>query len=257
MPNDNIDQAKKIIAKLELADPNFKLRGNPDIFHTEDASESTASVIGNGIFTFTKNVSAQHREDIENACSLAYLSSLKKHNFKANKAETENFFNFYTDEVLAKIGFLVTSFQFSKHDVSGATFSVDKAVIDILKAIVSENDAALVESTLKALEALADNDDDKFKLFSTHSHDAENSSFLISLVDEQNGEVAIKLGAFYFHTDQNNKKFLWFSYATSSSTLFKATQTASLNEPVYSHVRQEVIEKLTGVAGDTVARLEV
>lgn len=248
MPNN-----EKYIEGLELAEVDEELRDfSFDRIHVETEEES-ASIVGNAVISFTENVSGHVRADLKNSTCLAFLAAKRQHDpFN----ETEKFFRYYSD-VLSNIGYVVQGFNFTKHEVSGSTFTVDKVVIEILRAYATGDEVALVEKSLKALEALSD-DDNRFVLFSTSSHSAENGSFMLGVASQaENGDVAFKIGAFELDSNQNNKRFLWFSFSTSESKLFRATQSLLHNDDVYSRVRNQIIEKLGDRAERYIADLDI
>ncbi|MDK8188800.1 hypothetical protein QP794_01720 [Paenibacillus sp. UMB7766-LJ446] len=253
------EKNKLFINNLELAEVHPLLRNldftntEGTIFLEEETAKPGASIVGDTIIAFTANVSGQSRNDLKNAVCLAQAAAMKKYD---RFTDTENFFRFYTD-VLSKIGFVIQGFDFTKQEISGSSFTVDKVVIDILRAYATNDEIALVEATLKALENLSD-DNDIFKLFSTHSHSATNSNFLLGVASQaDNGDVAFKIGAFMLNSEQNNKRFLWFSFSTSETNLFRSTQSVMLNEDIYSTVRSDIIGKLGDLAKSTVADLEI
>lgn len=245
--------AKSFIQDLKLNDLSQDILGLQLVDVPFEEGKASASVIGSSVIAFTGNVSGQQRADLKNATCLAQLAAMKKYD---PFTDTENFYRFYT-EVLANVGFVIQGFDFTKHEISGTTFSVDKIVIEVLGAIATGNEVALVQASLDALKALSD-DDGRLRLFSSSSHNSEYANFMIGIVtQEANGDVAFKVGAFRMNSEQNNTRFLWFSYSTSETNLFKSSQTVTLNTDVYSQVRQEIVEKLGDKATKYIADLEI
>lgn len=215
--------------------------------------QASASVVGNSVIAFTGNVDGQNRSDLKNATCLAQLAAMKKHD---PFTDTENFYRFYTT-VLANIGFVIQGFDFTKHEISGTTFTVDKVVVEILQAIATQDEVALVQASLDALKALSD-DDGRLRLFSTTSHSAEYANFMLGIAtQEANGDVTFKVGVFKMNSNQNNVRFLWYSYSTSETNLFKSSQTVLLNEDVYAQNRDTIIVKLGDKAEQYIADLEI
>ncbi|ASK24784.1 hypothetical protein BSSX_2892 [Bacillus subtilis] len=246
-------EGQTYIEDLELADLP---QGISDIQIPEvpfEEGQASASVVGSSVIAFTGNVGGTQRNDLKNATCLAQLAAMKQHD---PFTDTENFYRFYTT-VLANIGFVIQGFDFTKHEISGTTFTVDKVVIEILQAIATQDEVALVQASLDALKALSD-DDGRLRLFSTSSHSAEYANFMLGIAtQEANGDVTFKVGAFKMNSNQNNTRFLWFSYSTSETNLFKSSQTVLLNEDVYGQNRDAIIVKLGDKAEQYIADLEI
>lgn len=250
----NVESFISNLELMELPSELKKLLPSVPIMNNEDdTTKPSASIVGDAIMAFTANVKDQSRFDLQNATCLAYLAAQTKFD-KFDK--TEEFYKFYT-EVLANIGFVVQAFNFTKHEVSGSEFAVHKVIIDVMKAYITNDEAALVEASIKALEALSD-DDDTFKLFSKTSHKSEASDFIVGIADQaENGDVAFKIGAFKLSSKQNNSRFLWFSFSTTNSNLFKSSQVFTFNETIYSQVRDQIIKKLGSNAKVFIRDLEI
>ena len=54
----------------------------------------------------------------------------------------------------------------------------------------------------------------------------------------------MKMAAFHFTAQQQETRFLWFRYASSSTQIFTANQAMTLNEREYAKNRKKIQEKL-------------
>ena len=52
------------------------------------------------------------------------------------------------------------------------------------------------------------------------------------------------LASFYFTASAREERWLWFDYNSTNVNHSKATQVATLNEDIYSQLRQPIIDKL-------------
>lgn len=256
-PMEKIQQAHDFMDSLELHEPVVPLQVANFVTSTaaskEIESDSKGAYVNNGsLVTFVDGISAQHKKDVLNSTLLAQLAATKKYD---RYKDTEAWYKFYID-TLEKIGWVAQSFSFSEYQVSGSTFTVDKVVLDVLKAIASENEMAVVQETLKALEALSDKDG-KLVLFDSNSHHQGNGNFQIASARETDGDVAVNLGAFYFDSTQNSTKVLFFEFKSSDTKIFKGTESAVLNEEVYSQVRDKIVTKLGGKIAQNVDEIEI
>ena len=243
------DPVISFIEALELADVGLvTLEEAPSISEAEPG----AFVDAGSLVAFGPGVSAQHKADVLNSTLLAQLAANKKFN---RETQTEEWYRFY-QEVFGKVGWVLRGFEFTLYEASGAEFTADKVILEILKAIATGNDLAVVAATMEALNSLG-NDSPTVKVFETNSHTASSGNFQISVAAENDGIVGMKLGAFYFMTTQTVTRVLWFRFQSSSTKFYKGNQVAALDEEVYAKVRQTVVEKLGDAAKKLVADLEI
>ena len=56
--------------------------------------------------------------------------------------------------------------------------------------------------------------------------------------EDSSGQVVMAVASFYFTASAREDHWVWFDYSSTNIKLFKATQVSTLNEDVYSQVRQ-------------------
>lgn len=251
-PSTDIAARQRFIEALDLPPVPASLKAL-SLGAVKPADDQPEGFVADGsLVSFVSEVTSQAREDVLNSTLLAQLAANKKYD---RWKDTENWYKFYSN-VLENVGWVIQSFQFSEYDAHGGTFEVDKVVLEILTAIVSQNEIAVVSETMSALKKLGDGDG-PMVLFSTASSALTSGNFQISAVSQTNGATAMGLGAFYFTSTQSTTKILWFQYDSSDTHLFKAGQTITLNEEIYKKVRQSVIDKLGSNAVSFVADLDI
>lgn len=202
---------------------------------------------------FTEKVTGQSKQDILNATLFAQLAADKKFN---REGDTKNWYNFYK-YVLGKIGFVIESFTFQDHQVSGATFSMDKVVLDILAAIATGGQTEVITATLAALRGLAGSDN-RIKLFDSQSSKDASGNFQIYPCDQSpTGDVSIAMGAFYYKATRHQGGILFFHWSSSSTKIYKGAQKAVFNAAVYSNVRDQIYVKLGVSARNLVASIDI
>jgi hypothetical protein len=204
------------------------------------------------LVSFGPGVSAQHKNDVLNSSLLAQLAANKK--FDREK-QTKEWYAFYRD-ILERVGWVLRGFEFSKYESNGADFTADKVILEILKALATGNDLAVVAATMEALNSLG-NDSPTLKIFETSSHTASSGNFQVSIATESDSIVGMKIGAFYFQTTQQITRVLWFRFSSSSTNFYKGSQIGALDEEVYAQVRQSVVEKLGDAAKKLVRDIEI
>jgi hypothetical protein len=205
------------------------------------------------IVSFVAGVSPQSQRDALNSTLLAQLAANQKYN---RETDTVNWYSFYKT-VLENVGWVVQDFNFTKLSSSGANFSMDKAVLDLIAAIASGgDDIAAMQATLDALRALPTSDG-RLVLFDSSSHSASRGNFQIGVASEWGGVLAMRIGAFYFSTTQNVTNVLWFNFSSSSTDMYKGGQGMSLNKQIYMQVRAAIVQKLGDKAQRFVKNLDI
>ena len=121
-------------------------------------------------------------------------------------------------------------------------------VLDILSALATDDEFAVLKSTIDGFKAMAD-DDNRVILFDHFSKHLTNAGFeIFPSTTDSNNDVVLSLGAFYFYfnSQQNGTDILFFHYNTSSISFHKSTsaQKCILNMDVYDQIHEEIIEKI-------------
>ena len=193
------------------------------------------------LVSFTINLQGQDKEDVLNSTLLAQLAASKKYDRQKN---TEKWYQLYV-YVLEKIGWVIQSFSFEEYKSGSATFTMDKAVLQLLAAVASGSEVAIMKKTIEALEKLPA-DDGRVEVLDTHSCTSNAGNFQIMPCDvDKSGQVNMVLGAFHFTTKQRvRNRFLFFEFNSASTRMYNGAQTVTLNQKMYGKVRDVVIEKL-------------
>lgn len=245
-----IAERREFISSLELTrEPSNKLaRGKV----SSENEGNTAFVDDGSLVSFVSGLSALHRSDVLDSTLLAQLAANKRFDRYEN---TDDWYKFYL-EVLENVGWVVQSFEFTQYEAEGTSFTMDKVVLEILRSIATQDEEQIIQSTIDALEAL-DDGSGALVLFDDSSSSQTQGSFQISIATEDDGNVAMKLGAYYFSAEKVTTRFLWFQYSKTEIEMFKGAQQVVLNESVYSQVRDTVIEKLGDSSHEFIAELEI
>ena len=218
---------------------------------TDDKQEGC--VVAGAIQAFTANVSGQVKQDILNATLFAQLAANKHVDREENPVE---WYKQYKN-ILEKIGFVVQQFEFNKYNSESQTFSMDKAVLDILKAGMSKSGKQVAEKAIDALGKLP-GDDYSVRLFDNQSSSMNQGNFQIGACEQaQNGDVILGCGAFYFTAIQHMTRFLWWRWNSSHISMYQGYQTMVFNQGVYSQVRHTIANKLGTKVSTFVASIDL
>jgi hypothetical protein len=246
----SLDDRLDYINNLEI---DFSLlQGRNDLKLRLDDEDKAGLVDSGSLISFVTGLKSQHKEDVLNSTLLAQLA--------ANTAfdrwsDTNNWYKKYV-EVLANVAWVIESFSFTQYEGSSESFTMDKVVLEILKAIATGEQEDVINETMKTLEAL-DDGDGKLVLFDTNASNLKRGNFQMGTCQSDGENVAMSMGTFYFSSEQSSSRFLWFEYKKAETKLFKAGQKVVLNELIYKKVRQTIIDKLGDAATQYVADLDI
>lgn len=228
-----LEQRLAYIVNLELADaPRARLIA-------ADEGEDGAAVNAGSVVSFVANVGSQHREDALNSTLFAQLGANAAWD---RYAEPVNWYKKY-NEIMENVGWVIQEFSFDKLHSNSASFTVDKVLLELLAALMSEDEARVLEEAINALKALS-GDSNTAKIFENSSHDYKKANAQLGVASDEDGVLVMKMGFFYVSTVQNITRVLWFEFKSGESDMFKAKSSINLNEQVYGQVRQTVIDKL-------------
>lgn len=229
-----------------------KIEGRTDLTLEVNEGEKAGFVDSGSLISFVTGIPKLQKNDVLNSTLLAQLAANTAFDRWTN---TENWYKKYV-EVLENVGWVIESFNFTKYDSHTASFTMDKVVLEILKAIATGQQEAVINETIKALEALSNNDG-KLVLFDTNGSNLKQGNFQMSSAQSDGENVAMAMASFYFSSTQSSTRFLWFEYKSADTHLFKASQKVVLNEEIYKLVRSAVIKKLGDAAIQYIADLDI
>lgn len=237
------------IKSLKLAAPSeSEIR---ELF-VNDAESSANSVAGSTV-SFVTGFPKLQKYDVLNSTLLAQLAA----NYAFDReSETEDWYRKYT-EVLENVGWVLQGFSFAKYNSASTTFTMDKVVLNIIAAIATGGQLAVVSATLKALSE-AGEDDKALTLLDTNGSSGPAGNFQISgATVDVDLNVSMTLGAFYFKSTEHKSRFLFWSWKSTEVNMYYSAQSVTLNDQIYAMVRQAVIEKLGSNAQKYVADINI
>lgn len=242
--------ASLAIAAPESAAPKSARSATGPTFTDEG---DAAFVDAGSAVSFVSGLTPERQRDVLNSTLLAQLAANKKYD---REKATEQWYGFYR-EVLENLGWVVGNFGFKRFEASGTSVRMDKAALEVIKAIATGNELLVLTSTLDALDK-ANPDSDQIRLFEGNSSSGEDGNFqLATATQDDSGNVSMALGAFYFKADEHRGRFLFWSWSTNSINFYFSTQRVVLNEEIYRTVRQAVVAKLGDHAQTFVDDLEI
>lgn len=248
LPSEEVLEEKihNIRAATSLASPAAAANSVAD-------NTQSAQVVAGSLTSFTENLSGESKSDVKNSTLLAQLAS--DHKFDRYK-DPMNWYKQYT-MVLGNIGWNQPKFAFDTYTSGGSTVKMDEAVLDILAAIATGNEIAMVAATMEGLKGLA-GDSKQMRIWDAHASNGNNGNFQIMPVDKlANDDVVMALTGMQFNASTSHGSFLWWSWSSTSIQIQRAATKFVLNEDVYAQVRQAIIDKLGDKATQFVADIDI
>jgi len=206
----------------------------------------SGAVDGNIIASFVDGVTGQHKQDVLDSCLFAQLVA----NGRVRRFEDPvGWTNAYSAS-LERLAWVVPSYAFINLNSSASKFTIDQAVLHILKSILSGDALQAVQDAIDSIKDLQ-TQDRRFAIFERNSHSAGAGNFQVNEVGETSGgNVQMSFSGYNFQSTDQVTNVLWFHFDSNSTRLSATRTTMLLNEAVYGRVRDAVQNRLVAYAGD-------
>lgn len=212
-----------------------------------------AAVDAGSILSFVSGVDANEKADILFSVQLAQRAA----NAAVDRyAQTRMWYSKY-NEVLEAVGWATEQYAFAAHDQAKGDLRMDKAALGVIAAIATGNQLQAITASISALERLADSDG-AITLFDTHAAADLSGNFQIGAVQKgSNGSLSMALGAFYFRTTEQRRKFLFFQWGANAINFWTAATKMTFNMAIYDKLRSPVQDKLGKDALNFISKLDI
>jgi hypothetical protein len=183
------------------------------------AAKSQAQVVGSGLFSFAKGVTADTREAISNSALLAQLVANKR--VPAEQEPTE-WYAAYQD-VLQNIGWVLQDVGWANYTAGGTAVEVHQKAIEVLEAALGPSAAAMsiIRSAMDVLQAMSPGTS-WFTIFHRESQHARIARFQIGLVETgEDADVFVSLLACLIEAQASIAQVLVFKFRNERAS-FKA-----------------------------------
>ena len=254
---------ERYIETLQLADRNLAPRrprgfvtamGTTRSIRTMGATPEdlqTAAVDVGSLLSFVGGVNPQERDDVLFSVQLAQRGASGAFD---RFAQCESWYGKYV-EVLETLGWTAEQLAFARYEKDQGELRMDKAALELIMAIATQNQLTILTQAVKALEALAE-DDDTIQLFDFHTTARVSGNFQLGAVQKAANEaLAMVLGAFHFKATDARRRSLFFSWGAQELDFWTAAQKMTLNTTLYARHRDSVQHKLGKEAEDYIAAL--
>lgn len=208
-----------------------------------EPEKPSADVDKGSLVSFVAGITQKHRADALNSTLFAQLASDYAYN-RLDPSQVMKWYEKYV-EVLGNIGWAIQEFNFQNYEAGGSTFSVDSAIIKIVASFLPAGEVKIVEAALTALSELS-SDNPWYKVWESSSHSANGGSFQVLPCSDEEGKGPLVMGCtgFSFTTTEDTTRFLWVDYHSSDTSMHYSQQISTLDDDVYSQVRNQIVERL-------------
>lgn len=217
---------------------------------SSEGNRKSASIVAGNLVSFTANLSGQDKHDVQNSILLAQLVASGKYD---RNDKSKEWYDYYFD-ILTNLGWIIQSAPFIPYEASGSTVKIQEAIIGLLAAIATQDVILIVKQALDALKSLHQKNKG-FVIWDRSTHSKKNANFQLSAARKDNTSIALSATNVYFTASQTDTKFLWISYSKARVSLQYKNSVLTLNEKVYSDIRDSVAEKLKDRRSDYVDNL--
>ena len=215
--------------------------------------ELKVAINAGSLVSFVDGLSAEQKDDVLYSTQFAQrAASATADRYQSVRA----WYQAYTD-TLEQLGWITEQFAFTHYDEDSGEIHMDSAAIRILTSIATGNQLDVLKSSLDALKGLAE-DSGEISLLEFNSCNDFGGNFQIGAAQvAENGAVSLALGAFYFKTVNQQKKFLFFRWGGKSVNFWTSGQKMTLNSEYFGQVRDVVKEKLGEGRRDLIRGIEL
>jgi hypothetical protein len=215
------------------------------------AGAERAAVDVGSVLSFVEGVSAQEMQDVLYSVQIAQRGASGAFDrFTQTRAWYEKYL-----EVLENLGWTSEQFAFTSYDQREGEFRMDQAALKIITAIASQNQLAVLNSSIEALGKLAEKDG-TIALLDFHASADGSGNFQLGSVERAaNGALAMALGAFYFKGLDERRRFLFFKWGKREVHFWTAAQRMTLNTDFYARRREAVAARLDADASKYIFEL--
>ena len=214
---------------------------------------NVANVNVGSLLSFVDGVTEQDKNDVLYSVQLAQRAASGAFD---RFTQTQFWYQKYI-EVLQNLGWANEQLAFTHFNQGEGEFRMDQAALGIITAIATQNQLGVLQQSVAALSRLAE-DDGAITLFDSQASMQSSGNFQLGALQRSaNGALSMALGAFYFHSVDERRRFLFFRWGSQRIHFWTAAQRMTLNTDFYARRRADVIAKLEADASKYVADLKL
>jgi hypothetical protein len=217
-----------------------------------------AAIVGEGILSFTGNLSAQNQEDVQHAFLFATLVANKQ--FPLESQGREWYYKFV--EVMTHAGWVPTQRFYDDLSVGGNTVRLDQLVLEILGSIVAgvalggATSALLLKVAGSAISALQKKEK-ALTLFEKNLLEHGAGGMAAGTCTEIDGEVTLLVGTVRFIRRSSSTQVLFVDWDSREVKLYKGESVFRKVSSIVEQTRGTIIAKLGSHAVSKIEEYEI
>ncbi|KOP53785.1 Uncharacterized protein ALO43_05004 [Pseudomonas tremae] len=259
------------IATCELAEcpPSltaYSAARKPELLLADDLTDSDpgdepakGAVVASSLLAFAEGMSRQSKEDVMDSFLFATLVANKAFNPETQGNQWYDKFN----EVLSRLGWLSTHWNYARYHAAQQRFSMDEVGLEILASAVTA--AALPgPASLLMLKVAADAlaalkaKKEPLRLFESQAKSHRGGSFRVaSCMESADKIVILAMGAVSFKTDSEVTNVLFWEWQDTHVETWKGEDNLVLNAGLYSRHRDLIQQRLGDNAKSAIEEFEI
>ena len=211
---------------------------------------SKASIVGEGVLSFSSGLSSENRSDAQNTFLYASLVANKKFPQEHQGKEWYELFR----EVMTNAGWTPVSKYYNDLHISGTSVRMDKLVLEILGSVVAglalpgPTTALMLKVAGDAIAALQKRDT-ALTVYERNLLAHGVGGITAGACTEQNGVAILALGAVRFLRRNTSTKVLFVDVDTRSVKLYRGETLFEKNDLLANATREVIANKLVVHSG--------
>lgn len=211
-----------------------------------------AAVNASSVISFADNLTPSQKEDI----LLSTLFAQRAADAKADPIkERAAWYDVYM-KALSLLGWVRESASFESSQKMKGNGSFDQVILATLAQIATGNQFKIIESAIKALKGLSD-DDGKIELFDFETSSTTGGNFQIGSAEASSNVISMAMGAFNFTYKDRKKNILFVSWGKNELDYWLAAQKLALSPTIYGDVRELVKSRLADSRKTLIADIDI
>ena len=203
--------------------------------------------------SFVAGLSEEDKNDVLYSTQFAQRAASAKEN---RYQSVRSWYQSYAD-VLEQLGWVTEQFAFAHYEEDRGEVHMDAAAIKVIASLATAGQLTVLEGALKALKGLSEGSDE-ITLLEMNSSNEFGGNFQIGAAQQaENGAVSLVVGAFYFKTVNQQKRFLFFRWGKKNINFWTSAQKMTLNSEYFGQIRQAVKDKLGAGREDLIRGIEL
>ncbi|WP_434767588.1 hypothetical protein [Pseudomonas triticicola] len=248
-----IDACIKSIKQYELDDAPIIRSRNLVLPGDEIEAPAKGSIVGEGIISFSGNITGVNRTDAQNAFLYASLVANKQYPLDNQGKEWYMLFR----EVMRKVGWSAISWEYNDLQVSGTSVRMDKLVLEILGTIVAglavpgPSTALMLKVAGEAIAALKERQT-ALTVYERNLLQNGVGGVTAGACADVNGTTVFAIGAVRFARRNSSTKVLFVDVDVRNVDLYRGETVFEKNDFVAAATRDLIAQKLVAHLAKTV-----